>query len=257
MRQWQLILCVSVAAVLTACGTGVPEGQLPPTSTSAIDPNIPTPAPGSGEFDADPFATNIPEGEAPTADPSFNLTAQALGVPVRPSADPNATFEPMAGVAQGITMPPPGVVVTNVTQEASDGEDDPPPGAQPFTEITLIRAGGITDDYTEIQILQDGTVTLNGELATVLGPQQIGELNQRLDELNFFGLNGTFAGNFQAQEDYLYVFRAVQGGASRSIRADDQLIPPQLAQFAGELLALAQPTTDRPAPPQRGTPTTP
>ncbi len=259
MRRWLLLISASAVLVgLAACGGNTPDNQPAPTSTSAIDPNIPTPVPGSGEFDPAPFSSPIPEGEqdsAPTADPMFSLTLEALGAPIRPSPDPNQTTQPFAGVASGVTMPPPGVAVTGAAP--TTGPDETDPYAQPFSELRLTRAGGPTDDLTEIRVLADGSVTLNGELVTVLGPQQINALDQQLNEVRILDLQGTFAGTFQSEQDYLYVLLVEKGGASRSIRADDQLIPPELRGLVDTMFGLIQDTADRPPRPDLATQETP
>jgi hypothetical protein len=247
-----LSLSLLVVVFITACGA-LPSGQ-PPTATSAIDPNVPTPGPGV--LNPDPFATVVPPDGEDTASeddeddtPGVSLTLEALGAPVRPSPDPNQTVAPFGGVTVGTDVPPPGVIARRATRE-------PYTGNVIFDRITLIRAGGPTGNERQIEILSDGTVIIDGTPGNNIGPQGLAEVNALMQEIDVFSLTGTFAATVTDPNDYVYVLRVSREGESVAIRADDSLIPDELARVIDRLFFIAEGGPRAPRPRITATPTT-
>lgn len=247
---------LSLLAMLLISACGSITSNQPPTATSAIDPNVPTPAPG--EFNPNPFATPVEGGDGDgsggvgriTGDspdnPGVSLTLEAFGAPVIASPDPNTTPFAFAGGAGNVSEP--GVIVREATREPYTGD-------VVFDRVTVIRAGGPTDNERQIEILADGNVIINGNLARNIGPQGLAEVNALLQELDVFSLQGTFAAAATAPDDFVYVLSVVRGGESVSIRADDALIPDELAFTINQLFFIAEGSASAPPPRISPTPT--
>ena len=252
MRHYLPLLIIGMFA-LTACGAR--PGNNPPTATSAIDPNVATPLPG--EFNPDPFATQIPPdadaADDPPRNPGIDLTLEALGAPVRPSPDPNATDLPFGGVALGQDLPEPGVVATigggDATPVDTDQEADPLAATSGFDVISVFRGGGPIGNGIEGQIFQDGSVLVDGQLTSNVGPVGVNELSALIDEVDVFNITGTFAATIPNPDDYIYVLRVVRGSQSVSIRADDRLMPVSIGQIIDRVIRMAEGDEAPPPPP--------
>ncbi|MEL7234634.1 MAG: hypothetical protein AAGK74_09060 [Chloroflexota bacterium] len=247
-RLYTSLSAVSLAFILAACGGG---GQnLPPTATSQIDPNLLTIEPGV--LNQEPFATPIPEDAEPddeeVANPGLDETLVALGAPPRDVPDPNVTAVPFAGVAGDVVIPSPGVIVRSATGVAIEPGAEPTPSVFDFVEVA--RVGGVTDDDIRIRFLNDGNVLINGEPARNIGPQGVNLINERLNEIDFYTINGFFAASVPDPADYQYVITAERGSDGQSIRADDSFIPNELARLVADLLALGQGASPPPPAPQ-------
>ncbi|MEM6284902.1 MAG: hypothetical protein AAF787_22115 [Chloroflexota bacterium] len=251
MRQlFTSLSAVSLALVLVACGGG---GQsLPPTATSQIDPGLLTIEPG--EFDPDPFSTPIPEDadfDSEAANPGLDATLVALGAPPRDGpVEGQPTLAPFGGISlEGVSIPAPGVI-ERVEPEAAPPDPEALPTPSVFDYVEVFRGGGLTNDNLRIRFLNDGNVLINGEPARNIGPQGVNLINQRLSDIDFYTISGFFAASIPNSDDYQYVITAQRGAESVSIRADDTLIPPELARLTAELLALGQGAPPPPSAPQ-------
>ncbi len=241
---------LALALVLAACGTG---SGVPPTATSALDPNLPTAEPG--EVNLNPFATPVNPRISETENPGLDLTLQAIGAPVTIVPTGQPPIEPFAGVAGDVDVPPPGVRVTSVPVEA---DDEVPPQEGPYELVELLRAGGPTGNLLTIQFLPDGSIIINDEFARNIGPQGMGEVQALLDEFDVFGTQGIFRATIPNPDDYLYNLRVVRAGSSKTIQADDTLIPTDLALLIDRLIRIADGGSQPPPPPPpRTTPATP
>jgi hypothetical protein len=235
MRQLFVTMMASgFAFVLAACGSF--NSGPPPTATSAIDPNAPAVEPGV--FNPRPFATAIPEDGFPTLDPNQQVTLQARGMPITIVAPTGPT---PTSLFQGANMPFPG----EIEIDTSAGEFDYATG---FTEVSLTRFGGPTDDVFQAQFLPDGSVFVNGEFSRNIGPQGVIEINALLAELRFFEIRGTFAALQARPDDYIYDLRVNQNDSSSTLTADDSLMPIEIARVINSLLQIAEGFTPPPTP---------
>lgn len=257
IRRVMLILAVTATAVtLAACGgnsvetpsdsaTAAPEsgtvatqpagdaGGGEPTDGEAADDDN-----NEGSFDPFPFGTPVPE-ESDEDRVLLEPTLAALGAPVQPTLA--ATDVPFGGVeVQPGDLGRPGEVSYADPAEATEpvvfdaeggpGEPTLDPALLLFDKVTVIRAGGPGNTELTVEIFQDGAVLLDGERVTTITPQNVIDLDTLLDEIRIFEMRGVFASTFPDRNDYQYVVSVDRADGSISHRADDSLIPPELAR---------------------------
>lgn len=138
-----------------------------------------------------------------------------------------ATVEPTLAVQQrepiaGLSLPIPGTAVVAAATE------DPFAGIA-FERILFKRTGGGSEPLT-VEILGDGSFTRNGTPGNI-GAAQVQELTDIVDRMAFFDLQGIFVAAGTSAETYQYSITVDRQGMSRTIDAQDGLIPPQLEAF--------------------------
>jgi hypothetical protein len=156
----------------------------------------------------------------------------ATSVPAEATAEAAPTLFIVTRAAP-IEIPEGGLEIPGVgTLVASETED--PYFGQPFTKIALVTTKGTAESRVEIILNGDGTYTRNGT-AGVLSATRVEAIRTALDELNFFGLQGTMlgpggGGNEAAAQYGLSIER---GGFARSIVSMDGYMPQQYLEFVG------------------------
>jgi hypothetical protein len=162
---------------------------------------------------------------------------------VAPIDNPTATTDPTlaatieainqaAGTAGAIigapTIPPPavGTIATALPTE------DPDVGLI-FDEIYFSQTGGGTT--LVVQVYPDGRVLRDGQQFSI-AQDQVAVIDTLLDEINFFGMQGVFTSVGGSPNAYSYELSVSRGEASRSIIAEDGLIPPDLQRLFSLLL---------------------
>jgi hypothetical protein len=138
-----------------------------------------------------------------------------------------ATVEPTLAVQQrepiaGLALPIPGTAIVAAATE------DPFAGMV-FERILFERTGGDSEPLT-IELLGDGSFTRNGAPGNI-GAAQVQELTGIVDRMAFFDLQGIFVAAGTSAEIYQYSITVDRQGMSRTIDAQDGLIPPQLEAF--------------------------
>lgn len=179
---------------------------------------------------------------APTADSSSGSpTTQATSALLAVTPDLTATqaAAPTLAVQErsfGTDEPPlpiPGTIIAPTTP-------DPDAGLL-FDTILLERTGGLAGEPLTVEVKSDGTITRDGAASTIL-PDQVTFLDNLIDQLNFFGLQGVFAAPGTSADTYTYYVTVTRAGASRTIQAQDGFLPSELAQFLSLLSSLGAPT---------------
>lgn len=162
---------------------------------------------------------------APTLDTSLGTVA----------ANTVATVEATPEVRQVVTEQPnliPGTIIPPATQD--------PMAGTPFERILFKRTGGITGQPLTIEILSDGTFTRN-DASGQLTPDEVQRMTDTLDQLNFFGLQGSFTAPGTGADIFEYSITVDRNGASRTIDAQDGLIPSQLMNLINILVQVGMP----------------
>lgn len=197
MRRY-LIVPVLCALFLAACN-GSPTQAPPATVDNAVVSSAATPT-----------------SAAPTADPA----AQATQPPPAPTTGPReyATGQP--------TLPVAGTLVAPATEDPDSG--------QVFDTVYFNRNGGISGQAISLQILSNGSGILNGAPITITA-DQVTQLDSLIDQIGFFGLQGVFTAPGTGADIYTYDITVERAGSSRTIRAQDGLIPSQLSQLIAML----------------------
>lgn len=148
----------------------------------------------------------------PTLDTSLaTVAAQAASAPTSTPA-----------VREFVTGQPeiiPGTLIPPATADTLAGT--------PFDRILFKRTGGITGQSLTVEILADGTYTRN-DASGQLSPEQVQQLTNILDQLDFFGIQGVFTAPGTGADVYQYSVTVDRGGASRMIDAQDGLTPSEL-----------------------------
>jgi hypothetical protein len=206
-----VIVTILAGLLLAACATASTDTPALPT-LAATQPTDPAPA------QTDPQAP--PDSVQPTAEPG--------------DASVNAQEAPtVSAMQQAIEMlPPPGTAIAPATEEAAAQ------AGVPFFNITYQETGGPANTELLIDIFADGRVVRNGAEMTI-SPEVVAELNQMLQDVQFFGLQGQFT-MFGAPSDvYTYFVRVeLQDGAARSLEAQDRVTPPELLRLFSRLRSI-------------------
>lgn len=143
-------------------------------------------------------------------------------------------------------VPLPGTLV------ASETED--PLGPLVFDYLRLDQAGGPDPTQTlTIEIYGDGRILRNGIEAT-LGQEQVAQVDERLDAINFFGLQNMFVGPPGRGDEYTYTLFVRQQDRQRRINAQDGYIPLEVRQTLA-LIVLMGDVVPPPTPVLEVTPT--
>jgi hypothetical protein len=205
MRVRQLTLILFAALLLAAC-----QGAPAPTATQASLPtaaSLPTNAPLETATGIPPTAT-LPQASTP--EPRAYNTQEA---------------------AANNEIPLPGTLVKSATED--------PNANIPFDSVELTRSGGISGKKLTIQIASDGTLDRDGQKIK-LTSEQIKRINDQINQLNFFGLQGVFTAPGTQPDVYHYSITVGRGGEVRAIDAEDGFIPKDLQALIDLLLQLAQ-----------------
>lgn len=222
MRRLTMLL-VGVLLVASACRAAAPT---PAPDAPPADGNNPVIGTPSADL-LNPFGTEPP----PTLqEVGIPLTVQALGGPTT-MPTPEATSDLFGGITVPENQPRPGEIATLTMTE------DPQVAAF-FDKVTLIRVYTTDGSMLQMELLQDGTLTVNGAVATNVGAGKVLEIDTILDEINFFGISGAFAATFPAQDSFIYTIAAERMGTRLSIRVDDALMPPELGRLIEAMLNL-------------------
>ncbi|MGB1286697.1 MAG: hypothetical protein ACPG7F_09215 [Aggregatilineales bacterium] len=162
--------------------------------------------------------------------PAENTPIPATAVPVEATEDvpfDNRVIVTRAPLEEGaLEVPPVGVLVASVTE---DPEID-----LVFDVITLRREGGIDEAPIEIVLNQNGSFTRDGVPGQIT-PADVTRIDDLIDEINFFGLQGTMMGPAIDEEDYRFVLRVERNGTARSITSQEGYIPPEYQRLLGAI----------------------
>ncbi|MEZ4670400.1 MAG: hypothetical protein R3E39_21035 [Anaerolineae bacterium] len=196
MRRY-FILPAIFALLLAACGGGQATTQAPPATVDSSSAATPT-------------------SSAPTADPNSGATQP----PPPPTNGPReyATGEP--------TLPIAGTLVAPATED--------PDAGKVFDVVYFNRTGGISGQPISLVVNKDGSGTLNGNPITVTA-DKVNEIDNMIDQIGFFGLQGVFTAPGTSADVFSYDITVERDGSSRTIKAQDGLIPNQLGQLIGIL----------------------
>ena len=130
----------------------------------------------------------------------------------------DATLVPPASPADdsSLVVAPPGVLV------ASETEDPEPRGM--FDYIYMTQEGGRENTVTTIEIYGDGRIVRNSVEGRI-GTEAINEIDATINEINFFGMQGTLLGPPGGEDVYYYRLVVQRGFQARTITAQDGYIP--------------------------------
>ncbi len=129
-----------------------------------------------------------------------------------------------------LEVPLPGTLVASATED--------PDIALIFDRITLTRTGGPTGEILEIELHSDGTVSRNGATGAVTY-ERIIAIDDIIDELNFFGMQGALIGPGGDDEVYRYTIRVYRGDSDRMVTAEDGYIPREFQRLLSTIITTA------------------
>jgi len=177
---------------------------------------------------------------APTADssgPTTQSTSASVGetpdLAATQAAQPTVEQEQRAFGTDEPPLPIPG------TLDASTNID--PEAGLVFDSIQLERTGGVAGQTLTIEVKSDGTFTRDGVPGNI-SPEQVTLIDNLIDQLNFFGLEGVFVAPGTSADVYRYQVRVSRAGSARMIQAQDGFTPSELIQFFSLLSSLGAPT---------------
>lgn len=185
---------------------------------AACGGNAPAPTADTSTVATPETATSAPEQAATPLDQSALATAMSLPERIYETGQP--------------TMPPPGQLINAASTP------DPQAGLI-FDSIQYQQIGdGVT---TDVELLSNGTVTRNGAASTITADQVV-LIDNLLDQINFFGIQGVFAAPGAGEDVFRYKVTVNRAGASMTIDAQDGFVPPELRELFSLLNSLGAPT---------------
>lgn len=211
--QRPFVFLLMLAFALAACGG---NGDAP-----AEDVNVPD---AQGEQDTtNPEATEeVLTGES---DDAAEFEAFVDEVLSGDNEEGSVEFIAPTPASEGaLPILPPGTFVASETEEAE------PPGD--FDRIVFEQEGGQNNTRSAAEIFGDGRVVRNGE-TFFISTDLVAEINRRINDLNFFGLQGLHLGTTGDEDTYTYRIAITSGDQARRINAQDGYMPLELAEFLG------------------------
>ncbi len=136
----------------------------------------------------------------------------------------DATEDPL--VAAGVTLPLPGTLLAPATE-------DPDAGVL-FDSILYYQAREANNETLTVEVYSDGRVVRNGATSSI-SQEQVMMLQQMLEDMRFFGMQGTFTAPGRNDDIYYYQVTVERDGAANSIAAQDGYTPPELLELFGVL----------------------
>lgn len=221
---WVLVVLVG----LSACGGGeaAPSGDPQPDVSDAISA---TPTESIDDL-LQAFEEAAAQGD-PELESIFGFLDDDLEVEFAITELPIPT--PRATTPGELPIPQPGTLVASQTQD--------PDVPRNFDRLTLVRSGGplINNGQPEppliIEISRDGSVA-RGERRGRVQLDTIDTLNALINEMNFYGAQGTFLGTFTAEDEvYLYQITVSTAVMERTINAHEPLLPPELRRLIARI----------------------
>lgn len=228
------ILILALALVLAGCGNG-DETEVP-TEPPFVLTTVPTETAmvADGAVVQDP--TEIPpETSTPLSD--LEMTAQAGAAMIDAQTfeaeldevlTPATPIPPLATATladeNALPIPLPGTLV------ASETEDPEPPGL--FDYISMEQEGGRGGSVILIEIYGDGTVIANG-ITGQIGPAEILEIDNAINTVNFFGMQGALLGPPGRADGYIYRLAITRNQTTRAINAQEGYMPGEFINLLG------------------------
>ena len=215
MRNALYISLISVF-MLTACGGGGDDTPAPEGAT----PEAQNQSPREG------FSGDDVDAETPNADATYY---NELGTIIPPDqVTPYAPQALTSGGLNGFYAPPVGVLGAASTEEPIPGETR----ASGFDYLFYEQSGGINDETIRIEVYSDGRVTLDGEPVAPARSSEIDAIASLMDEIDFYGMQGTFLGPAANDDTYYYRLGAShENGLGRLIQARDGFMPPEIIRL--------------------------
>ena len=171
-------------------------------------------------------------------------TPQPTATPVPPTSVPvtagNPTLAPASNAlatlaaTAGINLAQPGTLIIP-TQGASPNAPTDAPIV--FNNLTFSQSGGIADMSLTIQVSSNGTLIRNNQTGSV-SQDDIQKLNNLLNNVHFFTLQGIFTGPSGAADAYQYSLTVNAAQGTRTISSQDGMTPPQLNQIYDAIRSL-------------------
>jgi hypothetical protein len=152
-------------------------------------------------------------GAAPT--PTATATSSA--------PDLSSTDE-VSVISMTIEVPIPGTLVPGLSNMPRGGRP-----AIEFDTVYFSRSGGIAGQSLSVELRADGTL-IRDEETTSVPEATLTEVNERLNRIDFYGLQGIFTG-FASSDAYSYNLTVESGIGSRTISAQDGYTPPELLEL--------------------------
>ncbi|NWF69631.1 MAG: hypothetical protein HXY40_11150 [Chloroflexi bacterium] len=219
MRKMALFVCFCLLT-LAACQSG-PQPTLAPSNTPPSPQPTSTEPTGLGPAEGTVRPTDVVVLEvtpSATIDPAQQATNDAINAAAATSG---------ANVGAATIVPPqPGVLATVPATED-------PEAALVFDSLNFVVTGGGTT--TIIDIFSDGRVLRDG-VEYRITPEEVTAIDDMLDAVNFFNLQGTFVSAGGQPGAYQYSLSVERAGSVVTLNAEDGLVPRELQELFSLLL---------------------
>lgn len=188
------------------------------------------------------FLAGCGGGQAPTQDPANNVDATVPAeiapeetelADLEPTQDPNFVVVTLPSGTEDFALEvgAPGTLV------ASETED--PNVSLVFDRMIFTRTSGPEgSERLQMELFQDGRYILNGVQGQV-PIETILSIDLKLDEINFFGMQGNMLGPSVEGDEYQYGLTVYRGDDELSVVSMDGMMPTEYEQLLAMLLDIA------------------
>lgn len=226
-RMMRNALYISLMSIilLTACGGGGDDTPAPDNATPDAQNQQP---PAEEVFSGDQESVETPQVASTYYNELGTIIPQDQVTPFVPQA-------PQTGGIDGFSAPPVGVL------GAASTPDPNQPRVSGFDYLFYEQSGGINAETLRVEVYSDGRVILNGSPTTNANPSDISAIAALMDQIDFFGMQGTFLGPAATDDTYYYRMGASQSdGTSRLIQARDGYMPPEIIRLFALIRGLVE-----------------
>lgn len=246
--HYAIVLCALILAACAGTDPALPTEITLPDSTEVSDNTdaAATPAP------ADQDATAVPDDEIDVIidelfDPEEDFNEPTSSFLFLSEDEPQADITPQPSPTIRPTVPGELPVPGLGTLVASETED--PDGLSGFENIILIRTGGplATEEDPQrlvIRISNTGSIS-QGDVNGQISQQAIDTIGLLIEEMNFFGAQGTFLSIVGEDPTvFTYQISVERDGQRRTINAHEGHMPPELQRIVARIIEEGQRLTN-------------
>ena len=138
---------------------------------------------------------------------------------------------------QSNVTPTEGPSPTPPPTETPQGTEDPNAGLT-FDVLTLTRTGGPNNETTEVTVLGNGALLIDGALVGSVAPETVASLDDQLNRMGFFRLDTRYGPAEPRPETFVYALTVERAGGSNTVTTMDGFVPESIQRLIEQVMAL-------------------